>query len=210
MKNVVIVGGGGFGRELACWLEQTLDRDTRRIAGFIDDGMAPGTRVHPAYPYPVLGPIADYAIGPDDLFVLAIGRPALKLRIARELETRGAQFLSLLHPSALRASTARLGKGVVMCPFSLVSADAVINDFVTINAYTSIGHDAVIGAGSTLSAHADITGNAQLGECVFVGSNASVLPKVKVGDGATIGAGAIVARSVAPGTTVYAMPAKKL
>lgn len=210
MKNVVIVGGGGFGRELACWLEQTLEHDAMRIAGFLDDGFAVGAPVHVAYRYPVLGAIADYVIGEHDLFVLAIGAPAAKLRIAAELEARGAVFMSVIHPSALLARTAVLGKGVVMCPFSLVSADAEIGNFVALNAYTSIGHDAVVGAGCTLSAHVDITGSVVLGQGVFAGTHAAVLPKVKVGAGATIGAGAIVARNVAAGTTVYAMPAKKL
>ena len=210
MKNVVIVGGGGFGRELACWLEQTIDGSAMRIAGFLDDGFAVGAAVHPAYPYAVLGSIADYVVGEHDLFVLAIGRPAVKLRIALDLEARGAVFLNLIHPRALLASTAVLGKGVVICPFSMVSADAILGDFVSLNAYTSVGHDVVIGAGCTLSAHVDVTGSVVLGEGVFVGSNSAILPKVRVGDGATIGAGAMVARNVAAGSTVYALPAKKL
>lgn len=209
MKNVVIVGAGGFGRELACWLQDFLATKKMRIAGFLDDNLEVGL-INENYPYPVLGTIATYTPAVEDLFVLAIGNPAAKLRIAAQLEQRGGEFLSLVHPTVIIASTAKLGKGVVICPFSLVSADSKISDFVTINAYSSVGHDAVVGEGTTISAHVDITGYVQVGSGVFIGSGASILPKVKIGDRAIVGAGSIVVRRVLEGTTVYALPAKKL
>lgn len=210
MNNIIIVGAGRFGRELCCWLEQVLDPTRMRIAGFLDDTRAPAPRLNQDYAYPLLGAIDSHAIGAHDLFVLAIAEPAAKLRIAASLQARGAAFFTLIHPSAVLARTAQVGQGVVICPFAMLSADSLVGDFVTINSYSSIGHDAVIGAGTTLSSHVDITGGVRVDEGAFFGSSAVVLPQLHIGSGATVGAGAIVMRQVAPGATVYAMPAKKL
>jgi sugar O-acyltransferase (sialic acid O-acetyltransferase NeuD family) len=210
MNNLIIVGAGRFAREVLCWLEDSLDPATQRIAGLLDDTLAPAATLDADYPYPLLGAIGDYQPAAGDALVLAIGAPQAKLRIAQELAARGARFHSLVHPSAIVARTAKLGRGAVVCPFALVSAGSRVGDFVTINSYASVGHDAVLGAGCTLSSHVDITGAAQLGAAVMVGSGASVLPRVKVGANATVGAGAVVMRRVADGATVYAAPAKTL
>lgn len=210
MKRIIVVGAGAFGRELVCWLENVITTGVERIAGFVDDNTEVTSILNSKYPYPVLGKISDYIPARDDVFVIAIGRPEAKLSIAKALEARGADFFNLIHPTAVVARTAQIGRGVIMCPFALASADSCVADFVTINAYSSIGHDVFVGEGSTLSAHVDITGGARLGSGVFVGTNASVLPGVEIGASATIGAGAVVVRRVPNGATVYAQPAKKL
>jgi sugar O-acyltransferase (sialic acid O-acetyltransferase NeuD family) len=210
IEHIVIVGAGGFGREVASYIEQLPASAGVRIAGFLDDTRARGPALSEGFPYPLLGGIDGYVPQPGHALIVAIGDPKAKLRIARNLEERGARFYTLVHPTAVVARTAQLGKGVIVCPFAFVSADTKLADFVTVNVYTSIGHDASVGEGSTLSGHVDITGFAKLGECVFVGSNAAVLPRVEVGAQSTIGAGAIVVRRVQPGTTIYATPSRKL
>jgi sugar O-acyltransferase (sialic acid O-acetyltransferase NeuD family) len=210
MKRIIIVGAGGFGRELTCWIEQALDSSQAFLGGFIDDTIAAGDKLSEEYPYPVLGRIADYVPQAEDVLIVAIGNPSDKISVAESLRQRGAQFYNLIHPTAVIARTAKIGQGLIMCPYSMLSASSVIEDFVTLNSYTSIGHDAVVGEGTTMSSHVDITGYVKVGRKVFVGSNASILPKVVVGDGATIGAGSVVVRRVAEGSTVYAMPARKL
>lgn len=210
MQNIIIVGAGSFGREVCCWIEDMLDPAHLRIGGFLDDTRDCAPALNAAYPYPLLGTIDSYRLQPADLFVMAIADPAAKLRLAKALQQRGAAFFNVVHPTARLARTARLGTGVVICPFALVSADSLVGDFVTINSYSSIGHDAVIGSGTTLSCHVDITGGVTVGVAVFFGSGACVLPQLAVGDHAKVGAGAVVMRKVEAGATMYAMPAKKL
>lgn len=210
MQNIIIVGAGSFGRELCCWLEDIVAGKPMRIGGFLDDTRAPAEALNAQYPYPLLGAIDSYAVRQDDVFVIAIADPPAKLRIAAALLEKGATFLTVVHPTAVLARTARLGQGVIVCPFALVSADSSVGDFVTINSYSSIGHDAQVAQGCTLSCHVDITGHTQIDEGVFFGSGATVLPKVQVGAQARIGAGTVIMRKVAPGSTMYAMPAKKL
>ena len=211
MNKIIIVGAGGFGREVACWMEHMFKADLAgTLRGFLDDTKPAAPMLSADYPYPLLGRIDAYVPQADDRFVMAIGSPADKLRIARSLQARGAQFVNLIHPTATLARTAELGTGVILFPYTIVSANAVVGDFVALNSYSAVGHDAEVGVGSTLSAYVDVTGYAHLGEAVFVGSHAVILPEVHVGKDATIGAGAVVVRNVAAATTVYAMPARKL
>jgi sugar O-acyltransferase (sialic acid O-acetyltransferase NeuD family) len=206
-ERLVIVGGGGFGRELICWAADCAEAGrSPPLAGIIDDGADP--LVGYDYSTPRMAGIEDYRPADGDLLVIAIGDPSTKRQVAEKLRARGARFATLIHPSAIVARSARLGEGVVICPQAMVSADASVGQLVIVNALSSVGHDVRIGDYSTLSAHVDLTGFVSLETGVMVGSGAKVLPKVKVGEGATIGAGATVYRNVPAGATVYTAPAK--
>lgn len=205
----ILVGAGRFARELICWAEDTAEqRGTPPVTGFLDESA--GALDGFSYQLSYCGAIEAYQPQRNDRLLMAIGDPVEKRRVAHMLKQRGAQFATLVHPSAVVARTARLGEGVVLCPHALVSADAVVGDLVAINAASSIGHDVVLGAYSTLSAQVDLTGGVQVGECCFFGSGARVLPRITVGAEARIGAGAVVMRKVAPGAVMYAAPARKL
>lgn len=207
VERLIIIGAGGFGRELLSWAADCCDAGTLpALAGLIDDDPA----ILDGYPSPgpLLGGIADFRPAETDRLLIAIGDPAIKQRVSEQLRDRGGRFATMIHPTAVVSRSATLDEGVVLCPLSLVSADARVGRLVIVNAMSSVGHDVAVGDYSTLSAHVDLTGFAALGKGVMVGSGAKVLPRVKIGDGATIGAGSTVYRTVPAGGTVYAQPAK--
>jgi sugar O-acyltransferase (sialic acid O-acetyltransferase NeuD family) len=207
MHDLIIIGAGGFGREVALWASEVQSQDWS-LRGFLDDrsealeGYAGGVSI--------LGKIEDYAPRENDLFVCAIGDPKLKGQIYRDFKSRGARFVSLVHPTAIIGQRSRVGVGCIICPRVTITCDVVIEDFVTINMHSTVGHDAVVGEGSTLSCHVDITGGVRVGKGVLVGSHASILPLVNIGDDAVVGAASLVVREVSPGTTVMGVPAKRL
>ncbi len=208
-KQYIIVGGGGFGREVACWsLDLPPASLAGKVIGFLDDAAGDAGRFPEGMRH--LGSVAQYAPQPDHELLLGIGSVGAKKEVVSALLARGARFASLLHPTAVVAATARVGEGVILCPHAVVSANAVVGNYVIINIASSVGHDVDVGAYSTLSAHVDLTGGVVLGEGVNVGSGARIVPGRRVGAGATIGAGAIVMRNVEPGITVYAAAAKRL
>jgi len=205
--RLVLVGAGGFGRELMCWAEDCQAAGTLpKLAGYIDDVV----EALPGYDVSRLGTIQDYAPRPEDLFLVAMGEPAKKRAIVEMLQARGGRFASLRHPTATVVRTAQVGEGVIMCPYTMAMPDSRIERFATLINYSGIGHDSVLGEFSTLSSLVDVTGRVRIGCDVSIGSGARILPGLKVGDGATVGAGAVVMRSVKPCTTVYAPPAKTL
>jgi len=209
LKRLIIVGAGGFGREVATWAAAVpaSDRDWETGA-FLDanrDALATYT-----FPWPVIGDPASYVPEPRDRFVCAIGDPTTKLAICQQLLDRGAVFTTLRHPTVLVGGNTRIGVGAIMCPYAIITDSVTIGDFVTINVHTTIGHDVTIGRGSTLSSHCDVTGFARLGEGAFLGSSAVILPKVQVEDFARVGAGSVVLRNVRAGSTVFGVPAVEM
>lgn len=207
-KKLLIVGAGGFGREVYGVALAAAAGAEWDVAGFLDADEQALQQFR--YPVKILGDPATYQPASDDCFICAIGDPATKLHVCEGLRAKGAEFITLVHPNALIGPNCVLGEGCILCAGAILTADVTVGNFVIINAHSGAGHDAVIGDGCTLSAHVDITGGVQLGRGVFLGSHASVLPKMKVGDFAKIGAGSVVVRNVPSRGVVFGVPAKNV
>lgn len=209
MKKLLIVGAGGFGREV-CFFFQRLRAggEQRVLAGFLDDKADALAGFE--HSLAVTGSIESYRPHANEQLLLAIAEPRLKLRIASVLRERGCKFASFVDPTALVGRRVSLGEGVIICPHVSIPCDATIGDFVHLNTSSTIGHDAALGEGCTLSGHCDVTGGAKLGRGVFLGSHAAVLPQVRVGDFARVGAGSVVIKPVPPDVTVFGVPAKRV
>jgi sugar O-acyltransferase (sialic acid O-acetyltransferase NeuD family) len=208
-SRIILVGGGAFAREVLCWIDQA--RITQALpskVGYLD--REAGSIDPEKYSAEYFGDIEDFQPLPQDRLVMAIGDPKGKERTAAILRSKGGQFMTLIHPSAVLAPTAKIGQGCVICPHALVSADAQMEELVTVNTLSSVGHDVIVGSYTTLSSHVDLMGGAIISEMVFFGSGSRVLPKVKVGLGAKIGVGAIVGRTVKAETTMYTALARRL
>jgi len=207
--RLLIIGAGGFGRELLGWaLGVPPGARDWAIGGFLDANPA----ALDGFPcdYGILGDPSSYAPAPNDVFLPAIGHSRTKLRICRSLRARGGQFATLIHPSAILGPACRVGEGNVLCPGATLTTNVTLGDFVVMNAHSGCGHDVVVGDGCTFSSYVDVTGAVRLGEGVFLGSHAVVLPGLKIGDFAAIGAGSVVVRNVPAQATVIGVPAKQV
>jgi sugar O-acyltransferase (sialic acid O-acetyltransferase NeuD family) len=209
MNRLLIIGAGGFGREVLQWARDVpADRRDWELGGFLD--ARPGALDGFGVNLPIVGDPTGYRPGPGDCFLCALGDPDTKLRLTRGLKERGASFVTLVHPSARIPPGNRVGEGCIFCPNSGLTTNVTVGDFVTFNTYSGAGHDAVMGDGCTFSSHVDVHGSVKLGEGVFLGSHASVLSGIKVGDYAKIGAGAVVVRNVKARTSVFGNPARQI
>ncbi len=208
LPQLLIIGAGGFGREMLAWARQSVQfgRDWT-IKGFIDDNLKAldGKKT----PAAVLGTIKDHQPAADEVFICAMGIPKVKRICCELLAGRGAQFTKLFHRTAVLGDNVELDDGVILCPYSVVSANNRLGRGVAVNLHSSIDHDACVGDWSQVNCHCDVTGGVQIGREVFIGSSVAIIPGVKVGDGAYLGAGAVVLRDVLPGVTVFGVPARQ-
>lgn len=206
MYEIVIIGAGGFGREVYQWAKATFPATDYRFKGFLSNNPTDLDGFN--LDIGVIGSDDSYVVQENDRFLLAIGSIPVKKRIAEHFKTKGACFLTLVHPTALVADTATLGEGVILCPFSTVSDHAVIEDFAALNLYASCGHDAHIGRYGVLSPYATLNGFAYLEEGVFLGTHATVVAKRRVGAGSQISANSVALYSVPPQNLVVGVPGK--
>lgn len=208
MKKILIIGAGGFGRELLQWIKDINDvMPTWEIAGFLDDNLRALDNVK--CDYQVIGRILDWQPADDEEFALALGEPKIKEIIVTSMKARGAVFASVIHPTATLTQFSKYGEGLVMFPHSKLSVNSCVGDFVTILS-SGIGHDVEIGDHTTISGACSILPNVKIGKRVFLAANVAIANNLTIGDDAYIGLGSIVINDVAAGQKTFCNPARVL
>ena len=207
--NVIVVGASGFGRELLQYVHDAHKSTPGvTIKGFLDDDPARLDSVGKVIGVGIVGDTRTYSIESDDRFIISVGDPGLRQMLAERLARRGARFLSIVHPTAYVAPTARIGQGCIVGPFVNVGSYVELQDHVLLNLYSAAGHDARIGAFCVFSPYSVANGGSSLAARVFLGTHAAVTPNVRVGAGSKVAAGAVVYRDVPERSLATGNPAK--
>jgi sugar O-acyltransferase (sialic acid O-acetyltransferase NeuD family) len=208
MQDIVIVGVGGLGRELAEWVEDINERvPTFRLLGFLDDDTTKhGMQRHDL---PVLGGVEWLAERSRTVAtVVGVGNPAPKRRVIERLRAHSAGFPSVVHPSAVVGRHVEMGDGTIVCPNTVVTTDVRLGRFVTLNFGLTVGHDARIDDYVTLAPGVNISGYVQIREGADLGAGAVTVPGVEIGAWSVVGAGASVTRSLPANCTAVGVPAR--
>ena len=203
-QRILIVGAGGFGREVLQWARDTWPGHAGRIAGFLssDDRVLDGFDGCPE----IFGHPDAYHPAPGDYLLLAIGVPYARRQVAESLLARGAEFLTLVHSTAIVAASARIGAGAILCPYSIASDACRVGRFVILNYHTSLGHDASAGDFAVLSPYATLGGNAHIHEDVFLGLHASIGPGKTVGARSKVSANSCVLANAPADSIIFGVP----
>lgn len=208
MKDLIIVGAGGFGREVEQWIgDINRANPTWNVLGYINDD--PHALDGVPSDYRIIGTIKDWQPKDNEYFALALAFPKAKVKVATMLKERGAKFATLIHPLSYVSKFAEIGEGTIITQRSGLNANAKIGAFVSI-IDSGCAHDSVIGDFSTLSGKVNVNGHVTIGNRVYVGCAASIAPGKKIGDDAQVGIGSVVISNVKAGTTVFGNPAKVL
>lgn len=209
MKHLLIIGARGWGREVydiavAC-IKAGADFD---VKGFLDD-KADALDEYDNYP-PIIGPVESYQIQENDVFICALGDVNYKKQYAQIIIDKGGHFISLIHPTAVIGTNARVGDGCVVGAFANLSNDTSIGNFVTMSIRSGIGHDTTIDDYTHIGGHCAISGFVTIGKKVTMHPGCIMVPHRKIGDNAIIGTGSVVLSNVKANTTVFGNPAKKI
>jgi sugar O-acyltransferase (sialic acid O-acetyltransferase NeuD family) len=212
MKDLVIIGAGGFAREASLMIEEINGNNAREenkwnLLGYIDENEEKwGSTLRG---YPVLGGWDALKDLPPNIYIICIvGNPEIKKRMVEKAIEQSREFATLVHPEVFISSDVRLGKGVFINKGCIITTNITIGDHVSINPGCGIGHDAVIGNYSTLMWHVNISGSVEIAEGCLLGTKATVLQGKKIGSWTIVGAGTVVTRDLPANCTAVGIPAK--
>ena len=206
LRSLLIVGAGGSGREIA-WLARDVHGLSLELTfaverQFYRERLIDGTRVVPLDEVPAN--ITHY--------VVAVGDPNLRKRLASVCEAAGLKPATLVHPGVLTSERVTIGLGSLICAGTILTTNIRIGCHVHINLACTISHDAIIGDFVTISPGVHVSGNVHVEDGVFIGTGASTIngsgdhPLV-IGKNSIVAAGACVTRNVESNVLVAGVPA---
>lgn len=204
-RPLIIVGGGGHGRETA--LALLADHPEWDFQGFLDDqdsGLTPEG-------WPIVGRIDAWTHRLDAHFIVALNGTRMRRRAVVVMQRHGEPaWTTLIHPDVSVHRSCRIGAGSMILGGSRLTVSIAIGEHVIINRGVQVGHDTHIGSFCSINPGAIVAGRVTIGDGVEVGSGATIRQGVKVGHGATIGMGAVVVKDVAANAVVIGNPAHTL
>lgn len=211
MKDIVIIGAGGLGREVYDTILLINDRrPTYNLIGFYDD--TPEFWGKTINGLKCIGGIESInnLLEPQKIFaVIAIANAVAKKEISSKLEDI-VEWENIIHPEAYISKYAKIGNGNIFQRQSTLNPNVSIGNHCLINGYSGLGHDASLGDFSSVMSQCDITGGVKLGKSVYMGTGSRIVPGVAIGDSVFICAGAVVFKSVGSGRKVLGNPGKEV
>lgn len=218
MSNpIVVIGAGGFGREVVDVIEAINAADNGegqvpwRVVGVVDDSITPPNLQRlQQRAIPHVGSTSDFlsSADPGITYTVGIGSPHVRRRVADAFDAAGHRPATLIHPAATLGSQVVIGPGSVLCAGVRITTNVVLGRHVHVNLNATIGHDTSIGDFVSLNPLASISGDCEVEHDVLVGVGGILLNGLHVGHGSVIGGAACVVRNVEAGTTVVGVPAR--
>ena len=145
----------------------------------------------------------------DDPVVVPLTTPGhRKSAVAHARAVGFHRFPAVVDPTAIVASTARLGEGTVVNAGAIIGAKTRLGAFVSVNRGVSVGHDVILEDFVSLGPSCVLGGFVRALPGAYVGAGAVVLPNVTVGKNSVVGAGAVAVSDVPDHAVVIGNPAR--
>ena len=208
MRNLIIVGAGGVGRETVWIVEQINQRkETFNILGFVDDNKDLWEKEINGYK--VLGGL-NYLLEKkrDTNIIISIANYKIKKDFAERL--RKYEFETIIHPDVYIHKTIEIGKGTIIYPGTIMTTNISIGNHVIICAKTGIGHDTKIEDYVSILWNVNISGFDVIKEGAFIGSNATIIQNLNLEGNTTIGAATLILRDIEEKSKMVGVPARRI
>jgi sugar O-acyltransferase (sialic acid O-acetyltransferase NeuD family) len=211
MKKIVIIGAGGFGREVKMLIDQiNYNKKKYDFIGFYDDNIEKGSMINE---FKVLGSIdellqVDYNIE----VVISIADPTIKKKIYETINCNHfISFPTLIHPNVLIGTDkVSFGYGCIICASNIITVNISLGNFVILNLGCTVGHDTTIGDYCSFMPSVNISGEVIIENSVYVGTGAKIINLLTIGNSTIVGAGAVVSKSLPEKCTAVGIPAKPI
>jgi acetyltransferase EpsM len=212
VQKLVVLGAGGDGLVVAEAIRQASAAHGKvELAGFLDDVVAPGERVEGV---PVFARLDSWRDAPSEtLFVPAIQKAADMPRRAARIDGLGipdARWGNAIHPGAVVASSAVIGRGVYLAAFASLQPDCKVGDFSSLRAGAALGHHAAVGRHAYVGPNAVMCGRSQLADGAHLGPGAVLLETRQMGRFSVAGIGAAVTKDIPEYWIVFGNPAQRV
>lgn len=209
MKDLVIIGAGGCGREVA-WLVDDINKINNQwnLLGFIDENEDNHGKILNGYK--ILGGF-DYLINKDNIYyVCAIGNSKIKKKIVEEKCSKyNIKAATLIHPTVLISDkNNEIGEGCIICANSIITINVKLGKHVFVNFNCTITHDVVIEEFVTIYPNVNISGNCNISKCVEIGTGTKIIQGKSIGENTILGAGSIVVNDLQSDVTAVGVPAR--
>ena len=209
MKDLYIIGAGGFGREVA-WLVERINAisPSWNLKGFIDDNaLLLGKRENE---YKVLGD-CDYLTSLGEVYaVCAIGTAKVRKKVIDKFKNSQVIFASLIDPSVIISEKVTIGMGTIICAGSIVTVNIKIGNHAIVNLDCTIGHDTEIEDFVTIYQSVNVSGNCRIGQCTELGTGMQIIQGKRISENCIVGAGSVVVKDLLESGTYVGCPAKKI
>ncbi|MEM9990700.1 MAG: NeuD/PglB/VioB family sugar acetyltransferase [Bacteroidota bacterium] len=206
MNKFIVVGTGGFAREILC-LATDLGRYDD-FHGFVEPDDIWEKRWRGKS-------IMGKAVYPQSSFdenkytaIIGIGNPAIRKKVTSQLPAN-TKYENLIHPSVVISQWVTLEEGTVICAGCILTCNIKAGKHMQLNLHTTIGHDCIIGDFFTTAPSSNISGNCVLGDEVYFGTASATRQGISICDGVTIGMGAMVIKDIESPGVYVGIPAKK-
>ena len=210
MKDIVIIGCGGFGREVA-WLIEDINNVNQEwnILGFIDDDTLNHGQIINGYA--VLGGFEYLKEKKNIYYVCAVGSAKSRRKIVEEKCSKYNIIpATLVHPSVLmNKKNVCIGEGSIVCASNILTVNINVGKHTLINLDCTIGHDVIIEDYVTIYPSVNISGNCKVALCSELGTGTHIIQGKNIGKRTIIGAGTVVIRDIDKPGTYIGVPARE-
>ena len=211
MKDIAIFGVGGFGREVLTLIQDINKVEpTWNVVGSFDDGYDIGYETHGLKN---LGGVKELNEWKTPLAVtIAIGTPRIKRAILNNINNPLIEYPTLIHPSVISGDKdyVKIGKGCIICAYSVITCDVEIDDFVILNLACTLGHDTIVRKHCAFMPTCNISGECVIEEGVYCGTGVKIINQTSIGAETIVGAGAVVVKPLPAKCTAVGAPAKPI
>lgn len=213
MPKIIIIGNSGAARE-CYWILRDVMESAPGLAGyytfsgFLDWKGYVGDlkELHHFH----LGTADAYEPGPDDLFILGVGKPELRKEIFMTFKARGAYFMNLIHPWSSISPTAVMGEGNIFQRGSTVYCNSRIGNGNYFNGAVNLSHDASVGDFNFLAPYAIVLGGASVGSCNHLGPHSVLLEHTRMGNDNLLAPGSVIYKGCRNNCRMAGNPALKI